>query len=143
MKQHPCYGIAKSGQDNQAALSLVYDLITDESLIAMQRVLGERRPRIVAVHAEEANGRNKIPMAYAEVLGRLLNLYTDPGILQASVANHGGAPSIYHRMVSQPFFDGYVEPGAEYLIVDDTCTAGGTLANLKGFMVVRSSQCRC
>ncbi|MCW5694947.1 MAG: phosphoribosyltransferase [Pseudolabrys sp.] len=106
----------------------------------IKNILDGRRPRIVAVHAEEAQGRNKIPMAYGEVLGGVLGLDTDPGIVQSSVANHGSAPSIYHRFVSPPCFDGYVEAGAEYLLVDDTCTAGGTLANLKGFIENRGGK---
>jgi hypothetical protein len=89
---------------------------------------------VVGVHAEEAVGRNKIPLAYSEVLASILRLRTDPGIVQTTVANHTNAPSIYHRFASPPLFGGYVHAGADYLIVDDTCTAGGTLTNLKGFV---------
>lgn len=134
MSEHSAYRDAKDGRSNDAALSLVYDLLTDDGIHQLDHIIDQRPVRIVAVHAEEATGRNKIPSAYAEVLAHVLSQPTDPGIIQASVANHGGAPSIYHRMVSQPRFDGYVEKGENYLIVDDTCTAGGTLANLKGFI---------
>jgi hypothetical protein len=136
MHDHPSYRLAKDGENDEAALSLIYDCISDRSMEAIQRAIGGCVPRVVAVHAEEATGRNKIPMAYGEVLAAYLGLDTDPGIVQATVANHGGAASIYHRMVSQPTFQGYVEAGAHYLIVDDTCTAGGTLANLKGYIEV-------
>jgi hypoxanthine-guanine phosphoribosyltransferase len=134
MREHSAYSEAKSGNSVEAALSLVYDLINDKTIEHIKNVINECRPRIVGVHAEEALGRNKIPITYAEVLAEILDLSTDPGIVQASVANHGGSQSAYHRMVSQPVFDGYVEEGAHYLIVDDTCTVGGTLANLKGFI---------
>jgi hypothetical protein len=134
MLAHPAYKLAKRGEDNEAALQLVYDCIADEAMLKIKDNLGHKKPRIVAVHAEESHGRNKIPMAYGEVLGAVLGLDTDPGIVQSSVANHSEAPSIYHRFVSQPEFDGYVENGANYLLVDDVCTAGGTLANLKGFI---------
>lgn len=134
MRAHVAYDAAKHGKDNEAALALVYYCIRDAQVKKISERLKGRKPRIVAVHAEEAKGRNKIPMAYGEVLGGILCLDTDPGIVQASIANHSAAPSIYHRFASQPHFDGYVEPKAEYLIVDDTCTAGGTLANLKGFI---------
>lgn len=134
MRKHSAYRDAKDGLSNEAALSLVYDLLTDEGVRQLRDITDQKLVRIVGVHAEEATGRNKIPLAYAETLGRVLTQPTDPGIIQASVANHGNAPSIYHRMVSQPWFDGYVENNENYLIVDDTCTAGGTLANLKGFI---------
>ena len=136
MQDHLAYRAAKSGESSEAALSLIYDCIEDESMRLIRSSFGGCEPRIVAVHAEESRGRNKIPAAYAEVLGVLLELRTDPGIVQSSVANHGGAESIYHRLVSQPTFSGYVEKGAPYFIVDDTCTAGGTLACLKGYIEV-------
>lgn len=132
--EHPSYRLAKHGESNQAALHIVYDLIFDHSISMIERMAPDANTRIVGVHAEESVGRNRIPYAYAEVLAEILGIYTDPGVVQSSVANHGNAPSIYHRLVSQPSFDGYVEPDASYLIVDDTCTAGGTLANLKGFI---------
>jgi hypothetical protein len=136
MREHWAYEMAKNGTSGQAAVSLVYDLVDDAAVDKIRASIGDNRPRIVGVHAEEAKGRNKIPITYAEVLGEILDLPTDPGIVQSSVANHGMSESAYHRMVSQPTFSGYVEPGACYLIVDDTCTLGGTLANLKGFIEI-------
>ncbi|MDI1343957.1 MAG: hypothetical protein PSV22_07670 [Pseudolabrys sp.] len=128
------YTAAKTGSDDEAALALVYHCIDDQVMHKIKERLDGRSPRIVAVHAQESKGRNKIPLAYGEVLAAVLGLDTDPGIIQSSIANHSGAKSIYHRFASQPTFDGYVESGAEYFIVDDTCTAGGTVANLKGFI---------
>jgi hypothetical protein len=101
---------------------------------AIERRLSPSKPRIVPVHAEEMGGRNKIPMAYGEVIANVLRLDTDPGIVQSSVANHSNSPSIYHRLVSSPTFSGFVEKGVDYFLVDDTCTAGGTLASLRGFI---------
>lgn len=137
MKNNPCYAPAKRGESSDAAVSLVLNCIDDSSMISIKSVLSGRKPRVVAVHANEVSGRNKIPMAYGEVLAGVLSLDTDPGIVQASIANHSRAPSIYHRFASPPIFDGYVEKGADYVIIDDTCTAGGTLTNLRGFIEER------
>ncbi len=134
MREHPDYRLAKDGISDEAALRLVYDLIKDTCIADLRQIIDQASIRIVRVHAEEATGRNKIPIAYAELLGHVLDQITDPGIIQSSIADHGNAPTIYHRMVSQPWFDGDVERGADYLLVDDTCTAGGTLTNLKGFI---------
>jgi len=136
MREHAGYRAAKDGVDNDAALALAYGLLSDEKVDQIRRFLDGSLPRVVAVHAEELTGRNKIPMAYGKVLAEALGLTVEPRIIQASVANHGGSPSIYHRLVSPATFDGPVTPGAEYLIVDDTCAAGGTLANLKGFIEI-------
>lgn len=134
MVAHPAYIPAKIGESNEAAFSLVSDLIADECVEHVKYFLGESCPRVVPVHAQEMLGKNKIPMAYAEVLSEVLRLDSDPGIIQTSIVDHSGAASIYHRFAIQPIFSGYVEPNIEYLVVDDTCTAGGTLANLKGFI---------
>jgi len=143
MRDHPAYRDAKDGIDSNAALLLVFDLINDQSVEAIAQQIAGRDARIVSVHAEEATGRNRIPLAYAEVLASVLDLTTDAGIVQSSVANHGNAPSIYHRMVSQPSFDGYVESDVNYVIVDDNCTAGGTLANLKGYIETNGGRVIC
>ncbi len=143
MREHPAYRAAKDGVSSEAALALVYDLLSDSAVDQIRAQLKDHAPRVVGVHAEEATGRNKIPLAYAEALAYLLDLDTDPGIVQSSVANHGGAESVYHRMVSQPTFDGYVEAEASYVIVDDTCTLGGTLANLKGFIETNGGTVLC
>jgi adenine/guanine phosphoribosyltransferase-like PRPP-binding protein len=132
MRRHPLYRTAKDGLDNQAALDLVDDLMNTDTTVRIRQLLSGAHPRVVPVHAEEATGRNKIPFAYATVLAESLRLSVEPRIIQAWVANHGSAPSIYHRFASQPVFDSPVDVGEDYLIVDDTCTAGGTLANLKG-----------
>ena len=134
MVGHADYRKAKQGIDNNAALSLAMDCLNSERTNQIRLILGARRPLIVGVHAEEATGRNKIPLAYAEVLADSLRLETEPKIVQASIANHSNAKTIYHRMVSQPTFCGPVKSGGLYLIVDDVCTAGGTLANLKGYI---------
>jgi hypothetical protein len=134
MVSHPAYRDAKGGVSSDAALSVVSDCISDDAVEMLLKVIGDAKPLVLGVHAEESIGRNKIPVAYAEVLAEILRLQTDPGIVQASVANHTNAPTIYHRFASPPLFDGHVHAGAEYLLVDDTCTAGGTLTNLKGFV---------
>lgn len=136
MINHVAYRDAKDGISNDAALTLVYESIADDSMAALTKVIGDRKPRVVPVHAEEKNGRNKIPFAYAEVLAGVLHLDTDPAIVQAGIVNHTNAQNIFQRFATPATFEGYVEPDADYLIVDDTCTAGGTLANLKGFIEV-------
>jgi hypothetical protein len=79
MRGHVTYHAAKTGLDNEAALALVYYCIRDVQVKKIKKELVGSGPRIVPVHSEEAKGRNKIPMAYAEVLATILDLDTDPG----------------------------------------------------------------
>jgi len=50
------------------------------------------------------------------------------------VVNHTGA-SGWERMVRPALFDGAVVPERDYVLVDDFVGQGGTLANLRGYMV--------
>ena len=129
-EKHPDYLAAKAGNIN-AAVRLVGDLVPDAKIDAIRAALGGRKPVIVPVAAEEAAGNNKIPLAYAEYIASRLGLKTEPGIVQSARAKRTGKGSDY-RLGVQSAFDGKVTAGQSYLIVDDTMTMGGTLANLRG-----------
>lgn len=131
-KQHPAYAAAKSG-DVEAAFRLVNDLMTPETVGRIRAALAGRKPIVVPIYAEEATGQNKIPLAYAEALASHLGLEVSPNIVQVVRAEHTNAGA-FERMARQPEFDGPVQPGQDYLIVDDTLTMGGTLANLRGYI---------
>lgn len=130
MRDHADYAAAKAG-DPEAAARVVADTLTVPGVQALRRALEGRRPRVVPVVAAEAGGRNALPRAYALALGELLGLEVETDIVQTVRAFHTNA-NAYQRIASQPVFDGRVEPGADYLIVDDTQAMGGTLANLRG-----------
>ncbi|MBA1446265.1 MAG: hypothetical protein M3H12_17680 [Chromatiales bacterium] len=129
-KRHVDYKAAKAG-DEDAAFRLVSDLISDKAVQRIKGQIGKERPVVVPVIAEEATGRNKIPLAYAEVLADHLGTEVSRDIVQSRRAKHTDAGA-FHRIGVQPFFDGPVIEGQSYLIVDDTMTMGGTLANLRG-----------
>src|SRR5690606_15520711 len=124
------YKAAKAG-DSLAAARLVRDVAVSGRIESIRAALKGRNPIVVPVLAEEASGSNRIPLAYAEYLAASLGLETDTGIIQSSRAQRTGKGADY-RLAVQPTFDGDVKAGAEYLIIDDTMTMGGTLANLRG-----------
>ncbi|NUS37792.1 MAG: PLxRFG domain-containing protein, partial [Lysobacter sp.] len=130
LRTHPDYEAAKGG-DRAAAARLVGDRLTPEAVQRVRDMIGDRKPILVAVHAEEASGRNQIPLAYASALGQALGLPVDREIVQ-SVRAHHTAAGAFHRIAFQAVFDGPVERGADYLVIDDALTMGGTLANLRG-----------
>lgn len=101
---------------------------------SIRALLEGRRPLLVPVHALEDLGYNRIPGAFAELLAERLGLDVDTGIIQANVVNHTGA-SGWQRMVRPAVFEGPVTPSAEYLMVDDFVGQGGTLANLRGYLL--------
>lgn len=100
----------------------------------IRELVGSSHPALLPVHALENQGYNRIPVAYAQLLAERLGLEVDNRVVQANVVNHTGATG-WERMVRAPLFDGSVAPGQDYLMVDDFVGQGGTLANLRGYLI--------
>ncbi|MDO8414312.1 MAG: phosphoribosyltransferase, partial [Gallionellaceae bacterium] len=79
----------------------------------------------------EQNGVNAIPEVFADELAQRLGWEVDGGVVQVNVVSHTGADG-FSRLARQAEFDGVVQSGAEYVMVDDFVGMGGTLANLRG-----------
>ena len=132
------YARAKGG-DRQAAHDLVKQVLTPENIEHLRGKLGDSKPVVVPVHAQEADGINHIPMAFAHRLADGLGLSVDHGIVQSVKANHTHAGA-FERLARQAEFTGDVVPGQHYLLADDTATMGGTLAALRGYIESRGGK---
>ncbi|HBA73673.1 MAG: hypothetical protein A2X82_03875 [Geobacteraceae bacterium GWC2_55_20] len=132
VKKHPRYKEAKSG-DSEAAIELVQATINDEQVENLRKLLGGREPLLASAHAYEAEGVNAIPEAFADELAQRLNLVVDSGIVQTNVVAHTGANG-FGRLARQPFFEGIVTHGQDYVLIDDFVGMGGTLTNLRGYI---------
>ena len=133
---HPDYGSAKAG-DPDAALTLAIDLLDGSAINNLRGTIGGRRALLLPVIADETTGFNAIPDAMAQVLGRDLDLPVIAGeIVQTNKVGHTRAPA-FQRLVTPAMFDGEVQPGAAYVLVDDHVGLGGTLANLRGYVDAR------
>ena len=124
---HPDYVAAKAG-DIAAAVRLAGDLVTPD-LVAKVRAAYGSDIIVQPVTAEEAAGRNKIPLAGAKVLARDLGASVGLEVVQGSRA-HRTAMDGLGRLFASPEFIGDVVPGGRYLLLDDTLTQGGTFASL-------------
>lgn len=138
LKQEPEYRAAKGG-DTTLALNMVYRALTTDTINAIQQRLQGRKPKLVPVLAEEASGRNKIPLAMAVVLSDALNLEVEYNIIQSDKVTRTNS-NADHRLAFNPRFQGQVDKDQEYLILDDTLAMGGTIASLKGFIENRGGQ---
>ena len=114
-------------------------LVRPETVDAIRVMVGAQPARIVPVVAQESAGDNKIPLAAAEVLGDRLELEVEYNIVQAEkvARTNKGAD---HRLAMNPSFDGEVERGQPYVLVDDTLTMGETMASLRGYIENRGGQ---
>jgi hypothetical protein len=138
LKQQPEYMAAKSGE-SEAALNLASRIIRPEFEAAVAK-FGSSHPRpvLLPVLAEESVGDNRIPLAFAEVLSERLGWQVERDVLQINRAWHTDAGAD-HRLIARCLFDGIVEPDAGYILIDDTLTIGGTLADLRGFIMSKGA----
>lgn len=127
LKAHPDYKAAKAG-DVEAA-DRVVSALTKPDTLAQARVRFGADAIYVPVVAEEAAGRNKLPLALAHRYARETGARVADDIAQSSRVYHtGGKPM--ERILARPSFDGPVEPGGKYVLVDDVSVMGSTLAEL-------------
>ena len=61
------------------------------------------------------------------------------GFIQINIVGHTGADG-FTRLARQARFDGPVESGIEYFLVDDFIGQGGTLANMRSFVLGRGGK---
>ncbi len=129
---HPDYIGAKAGE-RDAATRLATDLLHETAIAEIAYLLDSHVPIIVPIRAVETTGINLIPDAMARELSQRFSLTMTTEIVQTNTVGHTRA-SGFHRLAFQPLFDGVVEPGKEYVLVDDHVGLGGTLANLRGYI---------
>lgn len=132
VKQHPAYRAAKSGSDG-AALALIRDTMNEQQNLRLAELLAGHAPTLVSAHAFEHEGVNAIPEVFADMLGEALGWPVDSGVVQVNAVFHTGSDG-FSRLARQAVFDGPVQAGREYVLVDDFVGMGGTLANLKGYV---------
>jgi hypothetical protein len=132
VKQHPAYKAAKAG-DGNAAIVLVNDAMSTAQNQRLLDLMGGHKPTLVSAHAYEREGVNAIPEIFADALGKALNWPVDAGVLQTNVVAHTGADG-FSRLARQAEFEGPIQIGCEYVLVDDFVGMGGTLANMKGYI---------
>ena len=135
-RQHPEYSGAKAG-DTVAAANLVNSLVDETAIAAVRAMISEvsesGKPVLVSAHAYERQGVNAIPAALTRLLNERLSIPREMAIVQSNVVSHTGADG-YGRLARQAHFEGDINKGCEYVMVDDFIGQGGTLANLRGWI---------
>lgn len=138
LEKEPEYQAAKGG-DQGAALAIAERLVRSETVEAIHSIVAGRPAKIVPVLAREQAGNNKIPLMTAEVLGERLGLEVEYNIVQSEKVGRTNKGAD-HRLAMNPAFDGEVEQGRPYVLVDDTLSMGGTISSLRGYIENRGGQ---
>ena len=137
VKSHPHYTAGKAG-DSDSAYQLVKDCLSLEVIHSIHASFKTRKPVIASAHAIERDGVNAIPEVLADLLGMHLGWQVDSSIVQSNIVAHTGADG-FSRLARQARFEGSVESGEAYFLVDDFIGQGGTLANLRSFLISKGA----
>ena len=130
LKSHPDYIAAKAG-DPIAAVKVAAAAVKPE---VARKLAGAHPGSILAsVHAQEASGRNQLPLAMAARIGELTGLDVDSAIFQSNIVGHTGATAA-SRLSSVPDFAGQVHRGRDYILIDDVATSGSSLAAMRSYI---------
>lgn len=129
MKAHADYKAAKAG-DEAAAARLISDLIKPDKIKALHKQFPDAV--VVAPHAEEAAGRNAIPRMMAEAFEDA-GFKVNDTVVQTNVVDRTHSNNLL-RLAVRPEFEGKIEPGRDYIIVDDTAGQGGTMSELRYYI---------
>lgn len=121
----------KSGNE-EAAVELVDKLVNDK--IVSQLVNQYPNAIVVPIPSIETADKkpNAIPLAYARKFEKA-GLQIADDIIEIDSAHHTGKKS-FKRVVNRPHFDGTIEQGREYIIVDDVFAMGGTINSMRNFI---------
>jgi hypoxanthine-guanine phosphoribosyltransferase len=141
VKRHPGYKAAKAG-DVVSADALASQVVSPTTVSLLAELVEGRLPELVPIHALETEGVNEIPVAFANVLSRLLGLAVNRSFMQLNSVGHTGADG-FKRLANQALFEGRAVRGTTYLIVDDFVGQGGTLANLIGYIRSEGGEILC
>jgi hypothetical protein len=130
---HPWFAAARSGDVDAAAL-LVADTVSGEVVDRLAALAKDARPVLASRHAQQCDGLNVLPDVLAHALHALLGWKVDTELVQANIVDHAHDPGFAH-LARQAVFDGNVQAGRAYVLVDDFIRQGGTLANLRGHIL--------
>lgn len=140
---------AKHGFDMKCAYEIIDRCINQDIITAFARVLSglDGRPILVFPHPgfDDEDGidgqkpigekpTNALPFAFAEYLGIRLGCEVNETIIQSARVGRGKL-TMWMRFLCRPSFEGDVERGRAYILLDDVFTTGGTFAALRNYII--------
>lgn len=136
LKSHPLYQPAKGERDMGSALSLIDDVVKPETIDGLKKIAEKSgtAPILIAPAAQAEDSNNALAVAYANWLAHELDWGVEDRVFQnkAFSKDRSGA---WARIANTSTFYGEIDKTTPYVIVDDVITLGGTLADLRSFII--------
>lgn len=137
LADHVSYWPAKKRRDIDAAARVCAEYTKEEILDRIYvtcEAPEERPPLVVAPAMNILESQNVLAIGYAHFLAHEMGWEVARYLYQGVSVKRDFVTDGWFRLVHQAEFYGDVQPGRRYVIADDVCTMGGTLASLKGFI---------
>lgn len=128
-RHHPDFKAAKHG-DFQAALRLVDELVKDEKIAMIARQFPNAH--IIYNHKIQGDCINMIPAAYAARFSAI-GMTVEHDIIAVTDVSHTNASDI-SRISKRMRFEGHINRGVDYILLDDFITSGAELRDLRDYV---------
>ncbi|MFT8795198.1 MAG: phosphoribosyltransferase [Acetobacter orientalis] len=141
MASHDHYPIAKQhmlvdARESIRSARVIIDELHDErvfDLIGEYVRMGRTTKVLAPVKVPDVN-TNALGMAYAQAVANVFGFDVASDVFQITSEKRDRRVDAMSRLGLPPLFDGEIEAGADYILVDDVFTTGGTLACLRGYV---------
>lgn len=147
LADHPEYWPAKKKRSAASALRVCEDIGREEVLEliydACHAGAMEPPPIVVAPALMPHESQNVLAIGHAKWLAHEMGWEVSQNIYQLKTLSRDFVTDGWFRLVHQPEFYGTVENGRRYVICDDVCTMGGTIASLRGFIESQGGRVIC
>jgi hypothetical protein len=136
LPDHDLYDLAKRKADTAAALEIIEDFVDWDAIDLVVDLWRDRRgspPYLIAPSVANSQGTNALPLAYAAWLSKELEFP-----LCRTMYQHQGVKRDFNdgwfRFAHKTMLFGEIPPESTFILVDDVCTLGGTLAETRTFV---------
>lgn len=141
LASHDLYSTAKQqllveSSESIRAARLIIDELHDERVFDRigEYVRPYRTTKVLAPIKIPDVNTNALGMVYAQAVANVFGFDVEGNIFQVTSEKRDRRVDSMLRLALPPVFAGEVEVGADYILVDDVFTTGGTLAGLRGYI---------
>lgn len=135
LADHPLYEPAKRQGNVEAALDVIEDLVVDENIDRLVDLWVNRGdvPVVVAPVSADPTAKNALALAYANWVAEDLGFEALPTLYQYR-SRKRDMENGWHRFAHPSRIFGPLPAGRDFIIADDVCTLGGTLAETRAYI---------